>query len=163
MELRIRTPGEPSRVAQGGLWDHVMHGLFGQVGKQFSRWKAPFASGIHSDLYLITDLVYNLFFGKKKIQQRVSFSDTGLERKHHSWAPSFLPSQEENNGWVEGSGSHPQLCSFLTEALNSWADDVFPVHLSTVDVHPEHGEAPCSLVLSWRVRRVWRAMEQELC
>lgn len=48
---------------------------------------AVFASGIHSNLYVITDLAYNLFFEKKKkkrIQQRVFFSDTGLERKQHS-------------------------------------------------------------------------------
>lgn len=49
---------------------------------------AAFASGIHSYLYLITGLAENLPFEKKKIQGRVSFSDTGLERKQETHIPS---------------------------------------------------------------------------
>lgn len=103
------------------------------------------------------------FLKKKKLKGDSPFQ-TQAWRENNSPAPSSPPSQEGHNGGRRGvskpSVSNPQLSSFLTEALGSGLDGVCPVHVTAAErklwleaLHPEHKEAPCSLVLSWWMRR----------
>lgn len=94
-ELRVNiwAPGRPSRATQGGLTHHTRHmqGLLSWLGKQSSRWKAPFSCLCfwHSLLF-VSDYRFGVEFAFLKKNSRESLLFRHRLREKTKASCSFL-------------------------------------------------------------------------